>query len=201
MGNIYKGEMQDNIGNTVYPHTESDVVFCSDGETAQAKLARYEDALGNVTGTTDSLEVSDSNILATSKAVNATVTNIYVGEDGKLHKVQGGADSVLPFSSGISLENTTCILSGGNSVNITGGKKYIAVALGRTQNDTRGASISMSAPTCEITYLTTGTGWGNYSAATGHNVIIVALLDCKSNGTVSCSYYYSGGMLVFELES
>ena len=27
------------------------------------------------------------------------VSNIYVGNDGKLHKVQGGADSVLPFSS------------------------------------------------------------------------------------------------------
>lgn len=26
------------------------------------------------------------------------VSNIYVGTDGKLHKVQGGADSVLPFS-------------------------------------------------------------------------------------------------------
>lgn len=31
---------------------------------------------------------------------NSFVSNIYVGSDGKLHKVQGGADSVLPFSSG-----------------------------------------------------------------------------------------------------
>ena len=30
---------------------------------------------------------------------NSFVSNIYVGSDGKLHKVQGGADSVLPFSS------------------------------------------------------------------------------------------------------
>lgn len=29
---------------------------------------------------------------------NSFVSNIYVGKDGKLHKVQGGADSVLPFS-------------------------------------------------------------------------------------------------------
>lgn len=29
------------------------------------------------------------------------MTDIYVGGDGKLHKVQGGADSVLPFSSNI----------------------------------------------------------------------------------------------------
>ncbi len=27
------------------------------------------------------------------------VSNIYVGTDGKLHKVQGGADTVLPFSN------------------------------------------------------------------------------------------------------
>ena len=31
---------------------------------------------------------------------SSLVSNIYVGEDGKLHKVQGGADSVLPFNSG-----------------------------------------------------------------------------------------------------
>lgn len=31
---------------------------------------------------------------------SSLVANIYVGEDGKLHKVQGGADSVLPFSGG-----------------------------------------------------------------------------------------------------
>lgn len=30
---------------------------------------------------------------------DSLVADIYVGEDGKLHKVQGGADSVLPFSS------------------------------------------------------------------------------------------------------
>lgn len=31
---------------------------------------------------------------------NSSLIDIYVGEDGKLHKVQGGADSVLPFNSG-----------------------------------------------------------------------------------------------------
>ena len=29
---------------------------------------------------------------------NSFISNIYVDNDGKLHKVQGGADSVLPFS-------------------------------------------------------------------------------------------------------
>lgn len=28
------------------------------------------------------------------------VANIYVSDDGKLHKIQGGADSVLPFNNG-----------------------------------------------------------------------------------------------------
>lgn len=28
------------------------------------------------------------------------ISDIYVGDDGKLHKVQSGADSVLPFSGG-----------------------------------------------------------------------------------------------------
>ena len=30
--------------------------------------------------------------------LNGVVSNVYVGTDGKLHKVQGGADSVLPFN-------------------------------------------------------------------------------------------------------
>lgn len=39
--------------------------------------------------------------LALKNVNNSFVSNIYVGKDGKLHKVQGGADSVLPFSSSI----------------------------------------------------------------------------------------------------
>lgn len=41
---------------------------------------------------------------------NSFVSNVYVGDDGKLHKVQGGADSVLPFSS-IKYFRTTEFLS------------------------------------------------------------------------------------------
>ena len=33
---------------------------------------------------------------------SSLVSDIYVGDDGNLHKVQGGADTVLPFSSGAS---------------------------------------------------------------------------------------------------
>ena len=69
MSDIYKGELQDYEGNTIYPHSEADVIFCADGDTAQSKLNKYENALGNVTGVTDSLEVNDSKILASAKAL------------------------------------------------------------------------------------------------------------------------------------
>lgn len=106
MSDIYKGELQDYKGNTIYPHSEADVIFCTDGETTQSKLNKYENALGNVTGVTDSLEVDDSKILVSAKALHkvnsSLVSDIYVGDDGNLHKVVGGADTVLPFSSGAS---------------------------------------------------------------------------------------------------
>lgn len=34
-----------------------------------------------------------------TQSLTNKVSDIYVGEDGKLHKVQGGADTVLPFNS------------------------------------------------------------------------------------------------------
>ena len=43
------------------------------------------------------------------KAVNnSLIADIYVGEDGKLHKVQGGADSVLPFNGGVNTGTIQC---------------------------------------------------------------------------------------------
>ena len=122
MADIQKGELQDNLGNTLYPHTQSDIVFCTDGVTVEEKLAKYEDSLGTVTGKTDSVKVSDSNILATSKAVSTLNEsldniNIYVGTDKKLHFVdKDGADSVLPFSS--------TSLSGGYVDNFARGAEY-----------------------------------------------------------------------------
>ena len=74
MADIQRGELQDNLGNVIYPHTEADLVFCADGESVQEKLVKTEDALGNVTGTTDSLEVSDPNILVSSVATK-TLSN------------------------------------------------------------------------------------------------------------------------------
>ena len=68
MADIYKGELQDYKGNTLYNHSEADVIFCTDGETVQEKLAKTEEVLGDSTGKTGSLEVNDSQKLVTSDA-------------------------------------------------------------------------------------------------------------------------------------
>ena len=116
MSDILKGELQDNQANTIYPHTEADVVFCADGETAQSKLTKYEDALGNVTGVTDSLEVDDSKVLVSSKAlhkVNSSLTDqptFEYDESGKIigYKTKiGGADTVFPFKNVVYLGDGT----------------------------------------------------------------------------------------------
>lgn len=108
MSDIYKGELQDYEGNTIYPHSEADVIFCTDGETAQSKLNKYEEALGNVTGVTDSLEVDDSKILVSAKALHKVNSSLQDQPDfvydstGKItgYKTKVGADTVFPFSSG-----------------------------------------------------------------------------------------------------
>ena len=68
------------------------------------------------------------------KEVNSSfVSNIYVGSDGKLHKVQGGADSVLPFSKkviftarGILSDNANVVIdvSELKSIKITHSTEY-----------------------------------------------------------------------------
>ena len=68
MAEILKGELQDYQGNTLYPHSKADVIFCSDGKTAQEKFTKYENALGTVTGTSGSTTVNDANVLATTEA-------------------------------------------------------------------------------------------------------------------------------------
>ena len=87
MANTYRGEIQDNKGNTVYPHTESEIVFCPDGDNVQEKLLKYENALGNVTGTTGSLEIGDANILATTEAtkkLSENLDNLITPSDAKM---------------------------------------------------------------------------------------------------------------------
>lgn len=120
MSDIYKGELQDYEGNTIYPHSEADVIFCADGETAQSKMNKYEKALGNVTGVTDSLEVNDSKILASAKAlykVNSSLADgnlsFSIGEDGDPYATyKVGADTVTK-----KLGEPTLIGTFGGSVN------------------------------------------------------------------------------------
>lgn len=76
MSKIYRGEMQDNLGNTIYPHTEAGLVYCSDGETVQEKLTGTAETLDGITGVSDSTELDDSTKLATSKAVNTLRNNV-----------------------------------------------------------------------------------------------------------------------------
>ena len=62
--------------------------------------------IGNVTSKgflTDALAVKELNTNV-NELNNSFVSNIYVGNDGKLHKIQGGADSVLPFKNSINIE-------------------------------------------------------------------------------------------------
>ena len=109
MSKIYRGEMQDNLGNTIYPHTEAGLVFCADGETVQQKIAGTAETLDGITGVSDSTELDDSTKLATSKAVNSLRKNINVslgglrfGTDGDGNYGYYGADgSLIPFSSNV----------------------------------------------------------------------------------------------------
>lgn len=62
---------------------------------------------GKVLNSKEEIEANTSeNMIAGADAVkevyNSLVSDIYVGDDGNLHKVVGGADTVLPFSSGAS---------------------------------------------------------------------------------------------------
>lgn len=118
MSKLYRGEMQDNLGNTIYPHTEAGLVFCADGETVQQKIAGTAETLNGITGVSDSTELDDSTKLATSKAVKTLKDSVYsslkgfepiLDETGKItgYKTEiGGADTVFPFSSGCNIITT-----------------------------------------------------------------------------------------------
>lgn len=72
----------------------------SDGSTELVTVARAE---GTVSQEGDAFNAANMNNLETRIGnefgkINNSLIDIYVGDDGKLHKVQGGADTVLPFS-------------------------------------------------------------------------------------------------------
>ncbi len=122
MSKICRGELQDNLGNTIYPHTEAGLVFCADGETVQQKIAGTAETLDGITGVSDSTDLNDSTKLATSKAVktlkdsvNNSLGGLSFAQDanGKWgYKV--GADAVIPFKSGANIIDV--IIHGPNQV-------------------------------------------------------------------------------------
>ena len=60
------------------------------------------------------------------------VSNIYVGTDGKLHKVIGGADTVLPFSSGLTYGTFTSSYSSTLEFNLGYKPKYLIIVINNT---------------------------------------------------------------------
>lgn len=90
MSNIYKGEFQDYEGNVVYPHTSADVVFATDGQTIQKKLNDAE------------IDYTDVKAQLTSGEHEFRFGITADGEYG-YHKEVEGADTVVPFKSGLKL--------------------------------------------------------------------------------------------------
>lgn len=109
MSKIYRGEMQDNLGNTIYPHTEAGLVYCSDGETVQEKIAGTAETLDGITGVSDSTELDDNTKLATSKAVNTLRNNVNSSLNGCSFEQEGnsfyiiGADAVRKKLGSVTL--------------------------------------------------------------------------------------------------
>lgn len=109
MSKIYRGEMQDNLGNTIYPHTEAGLVYCSDGETVQEKIAGTAETLDGITGVSDSTELDDSTKLATSKAVKTLRDNVNSSLNGCSFEQEGnsfyiiGADAVRKKLGSVTL--------------------------------------------------------------------------------------------------
>lgn len=127
MSKIYRGEMQDNLGNTIYPHTEAGLVYCSDGETVQEKIAGTAETLDGITGVSDSTELDDNTKLATSKAVNTLRNNVNSSLESNnehfYYDVQNGvrgfntdpargADTFYPFGNGKAYK-ITVVAKGG----------------------------------------------------------------------------------------
>lgn len=140
--NYHIGELQDSDGNVVYPHTEASVVFCADGKTVQEKLTSGGiEVLAGVTGKTDSLEVSDSNILATSKAVNnlKTEVNNTLANKSYVNKSETLGQALLSF-------NTANLPAGNTNINAvlqtSDGNYYVNEYLDRN-NTSSGIAIHM----------------------------------------------------------
>ena len=96
------------------------------------------------------------------------MADIYVGDDGKLHKIQGGADSVLPFNK------ESCYISptGGNI------PTYASIYLGRVGNIIGGYRVKDGICYVKLTATSIGNG------VIGNRVIFENMPTPK-NGEVS----------------
>lgn len=76
-----------------------------DGSTNLVTVARNEGTISqegdafNAANMNDLEDRIEAGFTEINQSLTQQVADIYVGEDGKLHKVQGGADTVLPFSN------------------------------------------------------------------------------------------------------
>ena len=80
--------------------TDANSVDANDGDTMETKVGAFKGITTSTNVTEEGYAADATTVAALNSSLGNVVSDIYVGSDGKLHKVIGGADSVLPFSSG-----------------------------------------------------------------------------------------------------
>lgn len=114
--------------------------------------------------------------------IKQNIIDIYVGDDGKLHKVQGGADSVLPFNSGF--ENYYPIKDGTDSV-IIAGEKDTAVL------------VMVNITSTSISAITNGTYNLLASSSDSHTKVYeIAKTDINTDTKISFDHTLVGGAVL-----
>lgn len=133
--------------------------------------------IGNVTSKgflTDALAVKQLNTNV-NELNNSFISNIYVGNDGKLHKVQGGADSVLPFSSGINPIGGVTTKQTGSFASYTADEDglYIAISQSASGSNDRSCYFTSNSSTVILSRnLDKASGYGGYV----HTYLMVVML-------------------------
>ena len=103
--------------------TENDEIAFSSNTSTTVTAALNSVATGGklknlIAGLKQAISLCNNSITELNDDISSNVvSDIYVGTDGKLHKVIGGADTVLPFSSGLNYgakDGTKLISLGGN---------------------------------------------------------------------------------------
>lgn len=96
----FLSQLQDYVGNLIYPHTSSRVTFRPDGSTAEKWLALVQLVLDGITGVTSATNVDDETMLATAKAVKELAVSLGTLNNNltwkSLGSVNGTASIALP---------------------------------------------------------------------------------------------------------